>query len=960
MGASKISVSVVDRSTLIPALEGIYALIAFQTERGPLEPQLVTSQTDLKSKYGAPQLKYGTGYFSAKGFLTQSNKLWVKRVVSPTAKYAAMIVKGKINNRLSDTDGVPSPDFKPESVIIPQVSYDTEGNKVYGLSDQEITTFAFNVYPAERQYKQINARVAAASTDSNRVRVSTLSGFKMGMRISIADSTPNNESPLYEILGTETVPQFLNKVKLKTKTSANAGDKVWSLTTSDQPTSILLAEDATKNAVNLKLSTVESLKVGDVLKINDLETVTVKTIHTQEDETEDLRNSIDLVKGITQNLNMADSSVKKVIKTGTFLNSYVSNSIAQQNEVIVSKSDDIINGDTIVFTAPTVDEHSFSTDSEGVVVSSKDTLENDWYYISLDQKVSPTLTNNFYELITASEEERDSLLVYAASPGDWGKDLSVSINEDTNYDKGFKITVYYKGEQVEQFSGTTYEFIDGYGSQKFIEQVVNKQSSYIKVKFNTNYVDEDGRGHLPLYTTKSLWRQEADEIFDSYSSSKRITTLEDVLLNDKRITCTDASDASMGDRIKFRYTSGVDTVLSKEYKIASKETDVQSRDVLILDREIEEKDRIPSGAEIVRFNPAHTDEARGIYEGKQYYSIRELPRVYPYQAVNTIVYQQSTDSDGNIIQKSGVLIDAGSNLFLGGTDGDPVTQADMINAYKVYSTKIEYPGQLMLDGGYTTPSFAKSLTEILDIRQDTHLFISSRLSDEQSANYLKDIVAYRQDLGFDRYDVSIYTGWMNYFDPDLQLDVLIPPDGPAAACQSYTARQQSIFYPSGGYTNGKVDYALSLVRKFTEGDLDYLVDNQINPFRQDQGTILLWGNETSYKKASPLQVRSTAMLMLYITSSLNESLKYFTWTQNNQSTWSSIRLAIDKFMREEIQAKGGVYAYTIGVEEVTTDSDIDNRTINVFIGVQPTSDVKFINCKVAIFGKSNEMTVSWI
>ncbi|HEG8094147.1 TPA: hypothetical protein SFZ49_001821, partial [Campylobacter jejuni] len=328
-----------------------------------------------------------------------------------------MIVKGKINNRLSDTDGVPSPDFKPESVIIPQVSYDTEGNKVYGLSDQEITTFAFNVYPAERQYKQINARVAAASTDSNRVRVSTLSGFKMGMRISIADSTPNNESPLYEILGTETVPQFLNKVKLKTKTSANAGDKVWSLTTSDQPTSILLAEDATKNAVNLKLSTVESLKVGDVLKINDLETVTVKTIHTQEDETEELRNSIDLVKGITQNLNMADSSVKKVIKTGTFLNSYVSNSIAQQNEVIVSKSDDIINGDTIVFTAPTVDEHSFSTDSEGVVVSSKDTLENDWYYISLDQKVSPTLTNNFYELITASEEERDSLLVYAASPG---------------------------------------------------------------------------------------------------------------------------------------------------------------------------------------------------------------------------------------------------------------------------------------------------------------------------------------------------------------------------------------------------------------------------------------------------------------------------------------------------------------------------------------------------------------
>lgn len=950
MGASKVVTTIVDRSTLLPAQNGIYAIIAFQTSRGSLEPQLVSSQDDLKNKFGSPQLKYGTGYFSAKGYLTQSNTLWVKRVVSETARYSGIIVKGKIDSKLSDTEyDIASPDFIPEAIVNPYFSVNSKGQKVYGLTKNEIDTFTFEQYPSLREYSQVSdVTILSASDNVARIRVSLLDPFEVGMHISVGSKTPANTAPLFTITGLETAPQFLEKVTVQEAVTAKAGDKVWSVKKSVQRLSNTLASTCLTGTDVLTLDTTSGIHEGDELVINDLETVIVKSI-------DDRQNQVTLASTVAETLDHSASTIDLVTRAGKLI-TVLTRSATGSSEIFVEASDDIINNNRIIITDASVDEHSFKTYEDGNLVLKKDLFEESWYYLNLDNKVSVSVTDHIYKLLGSDLEERDAMFIYSENPGDWSNKLAIATSPSKNYDNGFVLTVYEDGLPVEEYEGTCEPFIDGFGNQKFIEEMVNGRSSRIKVKYNTELVDADGKVMLPLFTTYCLWRQDSTEIFYDYDTP--VTTLEDVLKGDLKIVVTDTANISMGDRIKFKVSNILGDEITREYKVQEKQQDADGNHVITLDRPFAE-DELPLGASVIRFNPENNDPATGIYAGRQYFAISKLTKTYPSTLSGSVVYNYVLDEAGNSVLTPGILLDAGTNLFTGGSDGDLVTQADFINAYKVFENASKYPGQLILDGGYTTKAFAKYLVELKNARKNGHVYLSSRLSDELSANYLNDIVEYFTDLGIDDADVSFYAGWQDYFDPDLQMTVQISPDGPAAACQSFTTRQYSFFYPAGGYDNGKVTYSLKTVRDFSEGDQDYLVDNRINPFITDEGSIILWGNETSLRKPSPLQIRSVAMLTLYIKHSVDGMLKYKTFTANNSTLWGQIQGAIDVFMRDQILARGGVYAYKVAVGEVTTDSDIDNRTVNVFIGIQPTSDTKFINCKIAIFNKASEITVSW-
>lgn len=610
---------------------------------------------------------------------------------------------------------------------------------------------------------------------------------------------------------------------------------------------------------------------------------------------------------------------------------------SNSTEVLISNSDYIGDGDKV------------QIGQTQVVFGKKVAYTEDAHYVTLDSDVSVTTDQYIAKVVQAEFEDRDAFLVYVSSQGSHGKDVSVAITENSNYDNAFNIVVYFKGVQVETHEVTRSNELDGFQKQLNMEFKINGKSAYIKVKNNVSDVDSEGTYPLPLFTTYSLWRQDPSDVFVSTTN----TLKENLIKGHVEVKLTSLTNLEMGTRIKFLIDDNA--TLSKEYKILS--TDAVNK-TITLDRAIEE-DQISmqwtndSGTlvntVVYYFNASNNDAAAGIVDGIQYYEPKKVDKLYPYSALNSSLVISSL---------SGKLLSGGSNLLTGGSLGSTVTVADLVTAVKKMSNKEATPINLMMDGGFATPAFAQAIKEVCDSQGIQHGYLSTDPAAEDAVDYLSAIVSYKNSLNLNTETCSLFAGWIKILDEYNQQEVWTSPESFAAASQSYTTRNSTMFTPAAGWTNGKID-GLDVKVKFSEGDRDYLVENRINPIRQKDGSgLVIWGNETLLTKPSPLQLRSVAMLLIVIKTGFESVLEYKTFDLNTERNWSIVEGSLNAFMRDEIKAKDGVYDYTVAVQDVITDTDIDNRRMPVFLGIQPTMDIKEIPVTLAIFNSSVDISVS--
>lgn len=85
----------------------------------------------------------------------------------------------------------------------------------------------------------------------------------------------------------------------------------------------------------------------------------------------------------------------------------------------------------------------------------------------------------------------DIAFFYAVDPGAWNNDLRIVFYPDVNDDEGknFYLEVYEGNTAIasERHLCRTYEYVDGNGKQLFIEDVINQDSSLIRVMFNDQH-----------------------------------------------------------------------------------------------------------------------------------------------------------------------------------------------------------------------------------------------------------------------------------------------------------------------------------------------------------------------------------------------------------------------------------------------------------------------------------------
>ena len=602
-----------------------------------------------------------------------------------------------------------------------------------------------------------------------------------------------------------------------------------------------------------------------------------------------------------------------------------------------------------------VDNADYLDPNEDILVSgttvkfiSKKVYKEDAKFVMLDNAITVDANYPMLKIVQAMFEDRDNFLIVASSQGLWGQDISIGITPSLDYDDAFNILVYFKGVQVETHHCTNFSVIRNQ-KQMFLEDVINGKSAYIQVLANPNDVDGEDVPEMPLFTDYSLWRQNPEDIFVSASSKLR----ENLLKGHSEIKVDSVTNLSMGDRIK--YVIGENDKLSAEYKITSIDS---GNNTYMIDRPIVETE-IPKqwidgtgtaqDTLVFRFDPLNNNAEAGIVNGVQYFKISKIGKVF---------YNYRIGKTFDISGTRGVLLDSGANMADGGDDGSAVTIADYITSVKKLSNKEDTPVTLLMDGGVAVPAYAQALVEVAQTQNLTHCYISCDPSAEDSFNYKSAIVDYKAKTMLNTEKASLFTGWVKILDEYSQKEVWVAPDGFAAASQAFTTRNYQIFYPAAGWKRGKF-MALDVKVKFSEGDRDWFVLNRINPIRYKKGSgLVIWGNETTLVKPSPMQLRSVSMLLIAIKYGLETSLEYVTFELGNERTYSLVEGALDGFMRDDIKAKGGVYDYQLSISGVITDSDIDNRRMPVFLGIQPTMDIKEIPVTLAIFNKSVDIQVA--
>lgn len=612
---------------------------------------------------------------------------------------------------------------------------------------------------------------------------------------------------------------------------------------------------------------------------------------------------------------------------------YINEEVATSYSPKIFTTDDVVDSTTVPVSDSDMIDFStqivFGDVEDQHTVENKDIVPVTQVYLSLDSALTAKVSNKVFIISKYEMEDLDAFLVYT-TPGIHAKDISVGIERNKDYEEAFNLVVYHKGERKETHEVTRTLFLDGFNRQMFIEDKVNTNSKLIKV-LNNPLCKYD-----PKPTTGAVWLKNPIDIFQDAS----VEVTDDVLVGHIQVYVKSVGTLKIGDRIKLKVGTNP---LGEEYKI--KEVKGNS---IILDRKSNTNYLRKDGKiSIYVFDPKFEDADNGIYEGIQHFSLTKLDKSYPNNNVGDTLVISGVD---------GTLVDTGTGHLLGGDDGNTVSTGELMMATKAFKSRGKTPINALYDAGIISVPFAQELLTIGKALVDCHVYLSMDPAVESSADPLQGAIEYRQKLGIDDRTASLFTGWIRRYDEINQIYVWEPPSVYALNAQSFVTRTKTEFTPAAGLVNGQI-LGLDVMYKWDDGEMDILTDNQINPIKYDNGTIVIWGNETLQKRPGPLQLRSVNWLLISLQVKVRSLNEYRLFDFNNESTWGPLEGAVNAILRDDYKAKGGLYDYSVAMTSIITDTDIDNRKAPLFIGLQPTMDIRQIDTTIAIFNKGSEISV---
>ena len=302
----------------------------------------------------------------------------------------------------------------------------------------------------------------------------------------------------------------------------------------------------------------------------------------------------------------------------------------------------------------------------------------------------------------------------------------------------------------------------------------------------------------------------------------------------------------------------------------------------------------------------------------------------PQESTTGSVAQERTLSqgaDGNGLEGRGKLSDSG-DLYEKLVDVD------------------NYGFSYIMDGG--EDGIRGTLAKIAEERKDCVAVLSANPDGDGVAatGTATTAAALKGGEGTKNSFAAMYSPHVEIYDKFNDRNLIVPPDGFAAAVMARTARNNRPWTAPAGSDYGSLRSfpIVSLAHRYSEKLAGNLYDRSINPiiFKPGEGH-LIFGQKTTQLRPSALDRLNVRLLMNETLTRIKGFLTTVVFKENDIQTRSVIRTRVGSYMAR-VQAGRGVYSYQVVCDETNNlPEDIDSNVLNVWVMMKPRKTSEYVN-----------------
>lgn len=205
-----------------------------------------------------------------------------------------------------------------------------------------------------------------------------------------------------------------------------------------------------------------------------------------------------------------------------------------------------------------------------------------------------------------------------------------------------------------------------------------------------------------------------------------------------------------------------------------------------------------------------------------------------------------------------------------------------------------------------------------------------------------------------------------YKDPS-GINLFVPPSVVVLGALSLNDSVGHPWFAPAGFTRGALPAAALEARvKLSQGDMDRLYDNSLNPIvafpgapqsgLNPKGGIVVWGQKTLQAAASALDRVNVRRLLIDIRRQVRDIAQGILFEPNREATLARFSAAVTPRL-QRVQSLAGLERFKVVIDSsTTTQDDILNNTIRGKIFVQPTKSIEFVSLDFVVANNLTQVT----
>jgi len=277
----------------------------------------------------------------------------------------------------------------------------------------------------------------------------------------------------------------------------------------------------------------------------------------------------------------------------------------------------------------------------------------------------------------------------------------------------------------------------------------------------------------------------------------------------------------------------------------------------------------------------------------------------------------------------------------GGTDGERVTDSQIIEAWEGYAETDEVTVNILISAGYTAPSIQTKIDEVARRRGDAFAFLDVP-SDKQD---VASAIAYRRnDLNLNSSYSGLYLPDVQIYDIDTNRKLYVPISGLIAATAARTDATNGVQFAFAGVKRGGLRI-LGTRHTYGQGARDALDPAQINPVRKISrpSGYYNWGNMTQQGYSSAFSEINIRRVFNFIKASARAACRSSLFDPNDEFLRSYLTRIVTDFLKPLVQDRSLYDFQVVCDERNNTDATIATGDLIMDIYADPVRSAKRIH-----------------